>query len=119
MPYAYQDSMAFTWNDFDHARYRDHNFTYPTVDGVIDTLAWEGFREGIDDVRYVTTLEDMLEAVPGPHTPATIEARRYVESLRSALPPNLQEVRAKLVYHILQLSSPSQAASSVVPLQID
>lgn len=119
MPYAYQDSMAFTWNDFDHARYRDHNFTYPTVDGVIDTLAWEGFREGIDDVRYVTTLEDMLEAVPGPHTSATIEARRYVESLRSALPPNLQEVRAKLVYHILQLSSPSQAASSVVPLQID
>ena len=25
---------------------------YPTVDGMIDTIAWEGFREGVDDVRY-------------------------------------------------------------------
>jgi hypothetical protein len=115
MPYAYQDSMAFTWNDFDHARYRDHNFTYPTVDGVIDTLAWEGFREGVDDVRYVTTLEDMLETIPKPYTTAAVEANRYLESLRAALPPNLQEVRSKLVYHILQLSSLSQAAISAVP----
>ncbi len=119
MPYAYQDSMAFTWNDFDHARYRDHNFTYPTVDGVIDTIAWEGFREGIDDVRYVTTLEDMLETIPEPKAPVAVEASRYLESLRSALPPNLQEVRATLVHHLLQLSSLNQEATSVVPLQID
>ena len=26
----------------------------------IDTLAWEGFREGIDDVRYLTTLADLV-----------------------------------------------------------
>lgn len=115
MPYAYQDSMAFTWNDFDHARYRDHNFTYPTVDGVIDTLAWEGFREGVDDVRYVTTLEDMLETIPKPYTTAAGEASRYLESLRAALPPNLQEVRSKLVHHILQLSSLNQTAISAVP----
>lgn len=115
MPYAYQDSMAFTWNDFDHDRYRDHNFTYPTVDGVIDTLAWEGFREGVDDVRYVTTLEDMLGAIPVTQTPATVEASRYLESLRAALPSNLQEVRSKLVYHILQVSSLGQAAISAVP----
>ena len=25
-------------------------------DGVLDTLHWEGFREGVDDVRYLTTL---------------------------------------------------------------
>ncbi len=31
--------------------------TYPTADGVIDTVQWEGFREGIDDVRYVCALE--------------------------------------------------------------
>lgn len=119
MPYAYQDSMAFTWNDFDHARYRDHNFTYPTVDGVIDTLAWEGFREGVDDVRYVTTLEDILETLPKPYTTAAVEARRYLESLRASLPLNLQEVRSKLVHHILQLSSLGHTAPSGVSLDIN
>ena len=33
-----------------------------TVDGVIDTIAWEGYREGVDDVRYVTTLQKAIEA---------------------------------------------------------
>lgn len=60
MPYAYQHSMGFIWNDIDHSIYRDHVFAYPTVDGVIDTLAWEGFREGVDDVRYITTMEKSL-----------------------------------------------------------
>lgn len=118
MPYAYQDSMGFTWNDFDHALYRDHNFTYPTANGVIDTLAWEGFREGVDDVRYVTTLEDILESAPKPYTPVAAEAGRYVESLRAALPSNLPEVRAKLVSYILQLSSPNGTKVSWVPHQV-
>ena len=36
--------------------YRDHVFAYPTLNGVIDTIQWEGFREAVDDVRYLTTL---------------------------------------------------------------
>ncbi len=63
MNYAYQASMAFIWNDFDHAVYRDHVFTYPTRDGVIDTIAWEGFREGVDDVRYLSTLLEYYSAL--------------------------------------------------------
>ena len=31
-------------------------FAYGTADGVIDTLQWEGFREGVDDIRYATLL---------------------------------------------------------------
>jgi hypothetical protein len=54
--YAYQHGFGSVWNDFDDAEFRDHNFAYPTVNGVIDTLAWEGLREGIDDVRYLQTL---------------------------------------------------------------
>ncbi len=105
MPYAYQDSMGFIWNDFDHGLYRDHNFTYPTVDGVIDTLAWEGFREGVDDVRYITTLEDVLNQLPTPDSPPAREAKRFVDGLRAFLPSNLREVRSTIVYHLLQLSS--------------
>jgi hypothetical protein len=56
MNYAYQRGMGHIWNDFDHDRYRDHVFAYPVTDGVIDTIQWEGFREAIDDVRYITKL---------------------------------------------------------------
>ena len=46
MDYAYQVSHGHIWNDFDNKRYRDYAFAYPTVDGVIDTIQWEGFRDG-------------------------------------------------------------------------
>ncbi|MCC7493532.1 MAG: hypothetical protein IT204_14355 [Fimbriimonadaceae bacterium] len=64
MDYAYQHGFHHVWNDFDDLTYRDHNFTYPTVDGIVDTLAWEGFREAVDDVRYLTLLEQRLAAAP-------------------------------------------------------
>jgi len=55
MDYAYQHGFSCIWNDFDNERYRDHVFAYPTTDGVIDTIQWEGFREAVDDVRYLST----------------------------------------------------------------
>ncbi|NRA98156.1 MAG: hypothetical protein HRU14_18335, partial [Planctomycetes bacterium] len=62
--YAYQHAFGHAWDDFDGAAgwaLRDHNMTYPTVNGVVPTLHWEGYREGYDDLRYVTTLENLLE----------------------------------------------------------
>jgi hypothetical protein len=56
MDYAYQHSFGHIWNDFDHATYRDHVFVYPTSNGIIKTIQWEGFREAVDDVRYLTAL---------------------------------------------------------------
>jgi len=38
MPYAWQHSYSNIWNDFDDYEYKDHNFTYPTVNGQIDTV---------------------------------------------------------------------------------
>ena len=61
MIYAYQHSMGSIWNDFDHKIYRDHVMAYPTVEGVIDTLAWEALREAKDDVRYINSLERQIE----------------------------------------------------------
>lgn len=60
MNYAYQHSFGFIWNDFDHKAYRDHVFAYPTEDGVIDTLAWEGFRQGVDDLMYIEALANAI-----------------------------------------------------------
>jgi len=64
MDYAYQDEWGQSiWNDYDAPQsssgihyYRDHVFAYPTSKGVIDTIQWEGWREGVDDTRYVATL---------------------------------------------------------------
>lgn len=59
--YAYQDMRGIAWSDFD-GQYRDHFLVYPTTHGMVPTLAWEGLREAIYDVRYLTTLERMIDA---------------------------------------------------------
>ncbi|MBV5327028.1 MAG: hypothetical protein JZU65_05230 [Chlorobium sp.] len=64
MLYAYQHGFGEIWNDFDSPEFRDHVFAYPTRTGVIDTVQWEGFREGIDDIRYLST----ILAAPGVST---------------------------------------------------
>jgi hypothetical protein len=58
MDFAYQFAFGDIWNDYDSqtSQYRDHVFAYPTSNGVIDTIQWEGFREGVDDTRYVASL---------------------------------------------------------------
>ena len=58
MDFAYQYPYGDIWNDYDSqsTHYRDHVFAYPTSNGVIDTIQWEGWREGVDDTRYVASL---------------------------------------------------------------
>jgi hypothetical protein len=58
MDFAYQWQTGFIWNNFDDPdrNYQDEVFAYPTSTGVIDTIQWEGFHEGVDDTRYVATL---------------------------------------------------------------
>ena len=82
MPYAYQHCFGSCWNDMDHPIFRDHNLTYPTADGAIDTLAWEGYREAVDDVRYLTTLEKMLNNAS---SGTADQARSFLSSLRASI----------------------------------
>ena len=44
------------WNDntWRKSEYQQMGMVYPTVDGVIDTLAYDALREAIDDIRYLT-----------------------------------------------------------------
>ena len=42
--------------DDDSEGYRPMIFAYGIYDGVLDTIQWEGFREGIDDIRYATLM---------------------------------------------------------------
>lgn len=119
MPYAYQHCFGSCWNDVDHPTYRDHNFTYPTSDGVIDTLAWEGFREAVDDVRYLETLENLLGDGSINSNPATDRAHLFLSELKATIllkqkdsgkynqkmALDLDAIRAQAVSHIEALSS--------------
>jgi len=58
--YKYYDQHKI-WNDFASYQYRGFNMVYPTKTGVIDTIQWEAFRAGIDDIRYATELKTLAE----------------------------------------------------------
>jgi len=94
MPYAYQHGFGDIWNDFDHHEFRDHVFAYPTRTGVIDTIQWEGFREAVDDSRYLVT----ALAVSG------IEVQSLKTELNARLAGqriNVQQIRSWLIERIL------------------
>jgi len=104
MDYAYQHSFGHGWNDFDSNRYRDHNMTYQTVDGVIDTIQWEGFREAVDDVRYVTTLLnaiDEAEEAGGARARVARESARWLEQIDPY--GDLDAIRAEVIERTLAL----------------
>ncbi len=102
MNYAYQHNFGDIYVDDDHETFRDHVFAYPTVDGVIDTIQWEGFREGVDDVRYVTTLLKAIENATGDKDDLAKEAKEWVGTIDPD--GDLQTIRAEMVKWILRLS---------------
>lgn len=107
MIYAYQHSMGSIWNDFDHVKYRDHVLAYPTTNGVIDTIAWEGLREGIDDVRYLSTLENLIEIHK--NNPVVTQevgrAKAYLLELKSMKVLQPHEVRSKVMGLIMRINT--------------
>jgi hypothetical protein len=115
MPYAWQHSFGFAWNDFDHFRHRDSFAAYPSAGGPIDTMQWEGFREGIDDVRYLSTLLKMLDTAAYRKSPYYNPALDWVEQLRamSLGQANLDQLRAEIVGHILALLDWNEAVEDL------
>ena len=101
--YAYQHAFGNVWDDFDNRSYRDHVFAYPTADGVVDTIQWEGFREGVDDVRYLTTLLKAIEQAKASNArqPLAAEAERWLRAMD--VNGDLDALRARMVAWILRL----------------
>lgn len=105
MTYAYQDGRKArhgdTWNDFDGStKWRDGVFVYPLDEGIVRTVQWEGFREAVDDLRYLATLVNAIDALPPGGRQRS--ARVWLEGLDIDRP--LGVVRAELVAKILELS---------------
>jgi hypothetical protein len=103
--FAYQFNSGNPYNDFDGGM-RELNFVYPTSDGVIDTLAWEGYREGIDDVRYVTTLAKAIENAKASNDAErkkiAVDAEQYLENL-DVRQRDLTAIRVEMTEYLLKL----------------
>lgn len=106
MIYAYQHAFGNIWNDFDHDTYRDHVLAYPTTTSVIDTIAWEGLREAVDDVRYFSTYEN--ESIEkGRLSDSEIFKAKIKATFEKSgsLSPDI--IRRQLIQELLLLNEPS------------
>lgn len=82
-----------------------------TANGVIDTLAWEGVREGLDDVRYSTLLRDLaLEAMKHTDGDVLLLGRRALSFLSywDEKREGLDAFRSETIRFILQLQTALQ-----------
>ena len=88
-PWTY---YAFGGSPFDDLDAERHDFAYaaphPTKPEMVSTLEWECFREGYDDLRYVTTLEQALAAAgrKHPNAPAVQAGRALLKGYWDADP---------------------------------
>ncbi len=98
--YCYYEAFGHPWDDFDSMSYRDHNLVYPTADGIIDTLAWEGFREAVDDIRYASTLA--LAIRDNPNHPQAAAAKAFLDGI-TGKEPDLDALRRDIISWILKL----------------
>ena len=71
--YAYQH--GYHWDDWGDEVWRAHVMAYPTLDKPIPTLQWEGFREGIDDVRYQVSDTSSGVPVTPPNMPMNLKVQ--------------------------------------------
>ncbi len=89
------------YNDFDHPRWKDHLMVYPTRSGVIDTIQWEGWREGVDDCRYIATLIYWSkQAKEAGNADIAKKALQWVRKLKTMPLVNLQDIRTKMIEYI-------------------
>lgn len=104
--YIYHEAVNNIWNDFATDTFRCFNLVYPTRDNVIDTIAWEGFREGVDDIRYATKLRQLAaEGVLAKNPDTVYTARKALQWLALADEKNidLDTMRLEMINHIMKI----------------
>lgn len=85
------------------------SYVMPKADGVVDTPGWEGYREGIDDVRYATKLRiDIDKALKGNNMSKKQIARQaenYLNTVNIDSPEfNASWTRYHIIDYILELN---------------
>ena len=92
------------WDDFDSPVYRDHCMVYSTQTSVVKTIQSEGWREGVDDCRYLTTLEYWIKkAKDSGKNQVAKAASTWLSKIKdgdSATLKDLDDIRSKMIRHI-------------------
>ena len=99
----------------DHPVYRPMASAYMNRGGVVDTLQWEGFREGVDDIRYASLLKLLArDAIASNDVRRAIEAKKALQYLALLKPGemDLNVVRAEIVDRILKMLARAEARAS-------
>lgn len=109
-PTIYERQKANVWNDSAVATqsFRTFNMVYPTKGDLIDTIAWEGFREGIDDIRYATLLKERVrQAEASGNQKARHLGRKALMwlELTDMEKADLNAVRMEMINYILELDN--------------
>lgn len=107
--YAYSCSYGLSaWNEFDHTdssdyRYRGtQGFALSTSNGLVGTVAWEGFAAGVNDVRYVTALiREIKKAKRAGRRKAAREAQQLLDGINPA--HDLDRTRRRIAESIMNL----------------
>ena len=77
---------------------------------MIDTIAWEGYREGVDDIRYMTKLQQLIATAEKSKDEKLVntanQAKAYLKTIDAGT-DNLDTVRTKMIDYILQLGAGS------------
>lgn len=104
--YNYYDNPTNIWNDNASPYYRAFNLVYPTKTNVIDTIAWEGFREGIDDIKYATKLKQVAaEAIASGKPERVTAANNALQWLEAVDERSINQdlLRAEMIDRILHM----------------
>jgi hypothetical protein len=107
MVYNYEFALG-PWNDLTWDLYKPMVLAYLNRGGLVDTLQWEGFREGIDDMRYATQLKLLVQkAVESGNTERMLEGKKALQylALLKGAEMDLNAVRAEMINYILKLMS--------------
>ncbi len=103
--YNYEFSLL-EWNDLRNDLYKPMVVAMYNRGGMVDTLQWEGFREGVDDMRYATYLKLLVqEAVQSGNTERMLTGKKALQYMALLKPAemDLEVVRGEMVEHILKL----------------
>ena len=101
------------WNDLAYDLYKPMVLAYPTSRGLVDTLEWEGFRTGVDDIRYATKLKQLaLEAIASGNLDRVYAGRQVLQWLAAmdGSTVDLNAVRIEMIDKILALMQPAAVA---------
>jgi hypothetical protein len=94
------------WNDRAFGLYKPMVLAYPSSEGLVDTIAWEAFREAVDDVRYSTLLKMEIERCLKSKNLETLYAAKQVlqwYALLDLKTAEIDSVRADMTAYILKL----------------